>query len=412
MRQLFSLHSLRACLFFCCLLGGLEGRAQIAERVYSTDYRINPARKRELSIEIDNLSFFKNDEFEGSFMDGYTLPGLWLQAKAVYYPLSDLKLEAGIHALRFWGANKYPNMAYQDIAYWKGEQYQKGLHVLPWFRAQLALSKYVNIVLGSLYGAANHRLIEPLYNPELNLLADPEMGLQLLYGCRWLDLDVWVNWESFIFREDVHQEEFTFGVSSCFKWNAPDSHFHFYTPLQLLAQHRGGEIDTLATHSVQTLANGALGIGTVWNTNRRIIKRIDIELDATAYYQQTGQLWVFDKGYGVYARASADLADFRVKAAYWRCHRFISMFGSPFYGAVSASTDGLLFDNPSMVHVGVEYSRVFAKGFSLGIDADLYTHLPATLYGAGRDGEWSTCATSFSVGIYLRVNPSFLVKKF
>ena len=44
-------------------------------------------------------------------MKGYTLPGLWLQAKAIYYPLSNLKLEAGVHALRFWGANKYPSMA-------------------------------------------------------------------------------------------------------------------------------------------------------------------------------------------------------------------------------------------------------------------------------------------------------------
>ena len=166
--------------------------AQISERVYASDSRIDPARKGELSVEIDNLSFFKDDEYQGSFMKGYTLPGLWLQAKAIYYPLSNLKLEAGVHALRFWGANKYPSMAYQDMATWKGEQYQKGFHVLPWFRAQLALSEHVDIVLGSLYGAANHRLIEPLYNPELNLTADPEMGLQVLYTSRRFDLDVWV----------------------------------------------------------------------------------------------------------------------------------------------------------------------------------------------------------------------------
>lgn len=97
-------------------------------------------------------------------------------------------------------------MAYQDIAHWKGDQYQKGFHALPWFRAQVALSDHVNIVLGDLYGAANHNLIEPLYNPELNMVADPEMGLQLLYNSRRFDLDVWVNWESFIFREDIHQE--------------------------------------------------------------------------------------------------------------------------------------------------------------------------------------------------------------
>ena len=415
MKPIKSVRFFRFCVLGAFFMGitiaGGPLNAQISERVYASDSRIDPARKGELSVEIDNLSFFKDDEYQGSFMKGYTLPGLWLQAKAVY-SLSNLKLEAGVHALRFWGANKYPSMAYQDMATWKGEQYQKGFHVLPWFRAQLALSEHVDIVLGSLYGAANHRLIEPLYNPELNLTADPEMGLQVLYTSRRFDLDVWVNWESFIFREDVHQEAFTVGLSSRYKLNEPTAPFHFYVPLQLLAQHRGGEIDTIATNSVQTLTNGALGVGAVWNAGYKWLKRVNVEVDVAGYYQQKGQLWPFDKGYGVYAEASADLADFRVKAGYWRCHRFISLFGSPFYGAVSMRDEGLTFDNPSMVHVGAEYSRELAKGFSLGIDVDLYAHLPATLHGTDREGQRSGSATSFSAGIYLRVNPSFLIKKF
>ena len=135
-------------------------------------------------------------------------------------------------------------------------------------------------------------------------------------------------------------------------------------------------------------------------------------MDATGYYQQAGKLWPFDNGYGVYARASADIYDFRVKTSYWKCHKFISMFGSPFYGAVSTSDEGLTFDNPSMLYFGAEYSRVLAKGFSLGIDLDIYAHLPATLRGTEQDGYKTFTKTSFSAGIYLRVNPSFLIKKF
>ena len=254
MKSLLNISCLRIslCILFC--LAGTSFiytlYAQIPDRVFKTDSRIDPEKKGELSVEFDNLSFFKDDEYTGSFMKGYTLPGLWLQAKAVYYPLEMLKLEAGVHLQRFWGANRYPNMAYQDIAHWKGDQYQRGFHALPWFRAQVALSDHVNIVLGDLYGAANHNLIEPLYNPELNMVADPEMGLQLLYNSCRFDLDVWVNWESFIFREDIHQEAFTVGLSTRFKFNDPDSRFHFYAPLQVLAQHRGGEIDTILTNSV------------------------------------------------------------------------------------------------------------------------------------------------------------------
>ena len=387
--------------------------AQIPERVFKSDPRIDPDKKGQLSVELDNISFFKDNEYSGSIMKGYSLPGLWVQPKVVFYPLSNIKLEVGAHMLRYWGATKYPSLAYQDIAAWKGNQYQHGFHVLPFFRAQMALSDHVNIVLGDIYGGANHNLIEPLYNPELNLTADPEAGLQLLYDSRRFDLDVWVNWESFIFHGDTHQEAFTVGLSARYKLNDPESRFYFYMPLQGLAQHRGGEIDTIYTNSVQTLMNGAVGAGAVWNTGNPIVKNVNLEFDVAGYYQQAGDLWPYGSGSGFYVRASADIYDFRVKASYWNSNKFISMFGSPFYGAVSTSMDGVTFDGQNLVYLGLEYSRSFGKGFSVGVDVDVYQHLPVNMYEQGVDGiRKSGSATSFSAGIYFRINPSFLIKSF
>lgn len=400
-------------LFICFFtkLGTVQsGNAQISEHVFKTDYRIEPLKKGDLSVELDNISFFKDNEYTGSFLKGYTLPGFWLQAKGVYYPLDVLKIEAGIHFLRFWGADHYPNMAYMDIADWKGDSYHKGVHILPWLRAQVALSEHVDIVLGDLYGGANHNLIKPLYNSELNMIADPEMGLQFLYHSSFMDLDAWVNWESFIFRQDVHKEAFTVGLSTRFKWNEPESSFHFYTPLQVLAQHRGGEIDTITTHSVQTLMNGAVGIGGIWNTGYNLFKSLNLEVDVLGYYQQAGQLWPFENGYGLYTRATAQIADFQLKASYWKCHQFISMLGNPFYGSVSTIEKGVTFDNPSMVYLGVEYCRVLAKGFSLGIDVDFYTHLPVVFQNEVGEKKKNSSKMSFSAGIYLRINPSFIIK--
>lgn len=386
---------------------------QIPERVFKSDHRIDPDKKGQLSVELDNISFFKDNEYSGSIMKGYSLPGLWVQPKVVFYPLSNIKLEVGAHMLRYWGATKYPSLAYQDIATWKGNQYQHGFHVLPFFRAQMALSDHVNIVLGDIYGGANHNLIEPLYNPELNLTADPEAGLQLLYDSRRFDLDVWVNWESFIFHGDTHQEAFTVGLSARYKLNDPESRFHFYMPLQGLAQHRGGEIDTIYTNSVQTLMNGAVGAGAVWNTGNPIVKNVNLEFDVAGYYQQAGDLWPYGSGSGFYVRASADIYDFRVKTSYWKSNKFISMFGSPFYGAVSTSMDGVTFDGQNLVYLGLEYSRSFGKGFSVGVDVDVYQHLPVNMYEQGVDGiRKSGSATSFSAGIYFRINPSFLIKSF
>ncbi|MEG1544661.1 MAG: hypothetical protein RR382_09095 [Tannerellaceae bacterium] len=385
--------------------------AQISERVFQKDYRIDPGKKGELSVELDNISFFKDNEYTGKLMKGYSLPGLWLQPKAVFYPLENIKLELGLNALCYWGANKYPNYAYQDIAAWRGHDYQKGMHFLPYFRAHIALSNHVDLVLGDIYGGANHRLIEPLYCPELNLTADPEAGLQLLYNSRAFDLDAWVNWESFIFNNDTHQEAFTVGLSTRVKFNSPDSRFHVYLPVQALVQHRGGEIDTIYTNSVQTLMNAAAGVGVIWNTGHPVFKNVNVELDATGYYQQAGKLWPFDDGAGGYLRASADISDFRVKASYWKCKDFISMFGSPFYGAVS-TIDGATFDGTDMVYFGLEYSRRFGKGYAVGIDMDVYNHFSMVADYPDKPSENIASALSFSVGVYFRINPSFLIKKF
>ncbi len=226
----------------CCLtvvaLLGSAAHAQMVERLCRTDYEIDPERQGELLVELDNISFFKDNEFAGSVINGYSLPGLWLQPKGVFYPLKNIKLELGVHALIYSGAYKFPNYAYHDIAIWKGNQYQRGTHILPYFRAQLALSR-VNLVLGNLYGGENHRLIEPLYNPELNLTADPETGFQVLCDLKRWHFDAWINWQSFIFEADTHQEAFTVGLSSLVKFNRPESRFHYYLPVQMTIQHRG-----------------------------------------------------------------------------------------------------------------------------------------------------------------------------
>lgn len=404
---------IRICLLFYCLLMTQVVAAQISERVFKSDYYIDPEKKGQLSVELDNISFFKDNEYTGTIMKGYSLPGLWIQPKVVFYPLANIKLEAGAHLLRYWGATKYPSLAYQDIAKWKGDQFQHGFHAVPFFRAQMALSDHVNIVLGDIYGGANHDLIEPLYNPELNLTADPEAGLQLLFDSRRFDLDAWVNWESFIFNGDTHQEAFTVGLSSRYKMNDPESRFHFYMPLQVLVQHRGGEIDTIYSNSVQTLMNGAIGAGAVWNTGNPIFRNVNLEFDVAGYYQQAGIIWPHNKGTGFYVRASADIYDFRVKTSYWNSHKFISMFGSPFYGAVSTAREGVTYDGQSLVYLGFEYSRSFGKGFSMGVDVDIFQHLPVNMYEPGKEGtSISGRATSFSAGVYLRVNPSFLIKSF
>ena len=99
-----------ACLFTTAL------NAQMTDQVLLNDYTINPEKHGDLSFDLDATLFFKNNEFDGKFLKGYSLPAMWLQPKIVYNTLSYLQLEVGAHALIYRGASNYRNFTYNDIA--------------------------------------------------------------------------------------------------------------------------------------------------------------------------------------------------------------------------------------------------------------------------------------------------------
>ena len=397
-----------------CLSGvSNHAQAQIDSLIYYQDYKIDRSAKGQLTFEFDNIDFVRNNEYDGKRTKGYTLPGFWVQPSLGFQPLSNLKIEAGLYLLRYWGANKYPCLNYSDVAEWKGNQYQKGFHLLPFFRVQVALTKNFDIVLGNLYGKNNHNLDETIYNKEIALTGDPEAGLQLLWKTKPMDFDMWVNWESFIFNADEHQESFSFGVSTHFKANQPDSKIHFYFPLQVLFQHRGGEINTEAENrSIKTWLNAAAGIGMDWHFHNRIFKKLNVEMTGTYFGQQAGDMLPFKKGYGIYPKVTADIHRFKVYAAYWQCKDFITIFGNPLFGAISVTEAGHRYDKPKMVLAGMEYSQSLGKGFAWGVHADIYNTFAVDAYGP--DGVWykEKGFMNFAAGIYFRINPSFLIKTF
>lgn len=386
-------------------------QAQITEHICQDDYHIDAGKVGTISLKVDNISFFKDNEYSGPIIKGYTLPGLWLQPKLAYYPLKNLKLEAGLHALIYHGARKFPNYAYQDIASWQGNQYQEGAHVLPYFRAHLLLSG-VNLVWGNLYGGSNHKLIEPLYSPELNLTADPEAGFQLLWDTDFLHWDAWIDWQSFIFKNDTHQEAFVVGTSAQFMLNDPQSRMHLYVPVQAIAQHRGGEIDTIYTSSVSTLLNYAAGAGITWNINRPVLKRINLEADVVGYYQQNGTLWPLKKGLGIYAKANADLGrGLRIQGGYYFCKDFISILGTPYFGSVSTTDEGLVYDRMRTAFASLEYSRTIKKYYAMGAKAEFYYVHTGTATTSEGERRASDHLTSYSLGVYFRLNLDVLLWK-
>ena len=195
--DLYEKERIRYIIISFILLIPFSSFGQVNEMVYENP-NIDSLESKNLYLVVDNLNFFKNNEFSSVKTRGYTLPGFRINPKLSLVLDNNILIEAGISLLKYWGgANTYPCYSYMDIPAWNSNDYQKGFHFLPYFRAQIMLKENLNIVFGNLYINNSHNLIYPLYNPELYLSSDPETGVQLLYDNKYFKSDLWINWQSF-----------------------------------------------------------------------------------------------------------------------------------------------------------------------------------------------------------------------
>lgn len=435
-------------LLILLLTSPLYARAQILCEMFTENNCIDSLTTRALRIDIDAIGFFRDNEYDSEIQSGYSLPGVRLNPHLAYKPINQIDIELGASMMFFNGANRYPCYAYHDIAQWKGNQYQHGCHVLPWVRLQAAF-KHIDVVVGNIHGAANHNLITPLYNPEQNLSADPEMGVQILLHRPHIQLDTWLNWQSYIFETDTHQEAFTVGTTAQILWGKrnntrntslqhnSDKTVSFYTPIQLVIQHRGGEQDKTKT-GVQTICNGSIGAGIHWQgrkegskdgrkyATKSYFNYLDAQINAIGCYQQKGRIWPFDEGFAYHAGISTKFIN-HITFGLDYLHaptQFISVYGNPFYSTISLKHGGTQMDENGSIsynykhqyeglhnlRVGIGYSYTFASAYTLGVAGELFNINSKERNTVGRTRHVSE--TCFSFGLYLRVCPSLILKRF
>ena len=121
----------------------------------------------------------------------------------------------------------------------------------------------------------------------------------------------------------------------------------------------------------------------------------------------------FDKGYGILAQARAQVWRVGLTVGYWASHQYIPILGSTLFSSMSTSKQGVTLDNPRMFLFRAEYAQKLGRGFSWGVRLGFDLHQQKGVWDANDQSYTHRSMTNdFDAGIYLRLTPSFLIKKF
>ena len=80
--------------------------AQMYDKLFADDYRIDTTQKRVLGLELDATAAFRDNEYTTPLTTGYTLPVGILAPRITYNPINQIHMEVGARAIFFAGANK------------------------------------------------------------------------------------------------------------------------------------------------------------------------------------------------------------------------------------------------------------------------------------------------------------------
>jgi hypothetical protein len=356
---------------FCLSISALAQYSP-PERLVST--QINTGETNSLLFSFNADAFFINNEYFAKEVKGYTLPGYFLQPALTYQYRESMKIKAGVHLQQFAGDRGYRVAS-------------------PIFRLQYSISPRLDLVLGTLYGTSQHGLLEPLYQPDLYFTRPLESGLQFLYSSSHLKSDTWMNWEKYIEPGDPFQESFTAGNSTLLELTKPDAKFKLVLPLQLVATHLGGQINT-SDEPVQTLVNLATG----FECSSRLPSKNPGWIGIKAYFAGFADLSPnpsldYKKGHAFYPVAFLETGSWHFSSGIWLPTRFTSAKGEPLF--LSNHYAG---SEPRLWTSRIWYSKKVLEVLHLGFGA-------ATFYNLAES------RLDYTIGLHMVTRGRFTLKR-
>lgn len=354
-------------------------QAQNDNSAFCISHTINPADSDKLYLSIENGNYFKNMYYFNNFEAGYKEIGYFIQPTLTYFPTDRTKIMAGIYLLKYSGLDNFTN-----------EQ--------PVLSFQYHICDGIDMVLGTLYGTSNHKLIEPIFQFDRYMNNHVENGLQFLFDTKRIQSDIWLNWEKFIFDLSPIQERFTVGSSNTFCITDPQSLFQLKIPVQFLFAHRGG-MHTVQEAPVQTLFNFVSGLDVSYNFNGSLFHTLAFRGYIAHYADLSNQkLEPFTKGDGLYPNLILEGKHFDVMVGYWDANKFIAPRGDFLFQSVSQKDSTFTESKRNLLNFKIDYHFVIKNGLELGTRFESY---------------YDTKHLNFDYvyGVYITFNPSFFLMK-
>ncbi len=350
--------------------------SQEGSKIFASDEDFDPKTTGNLLVAVDNLNFFKNNEYKSKYVSGYTLGGSWIRSKLLYYPDKKFRFEIGGQVLKYIGRDEY-------LAF-------------PWFAAVYQPEKHLTLRMGNLNWDQNHGLSEPALDSEHYLDGKPEAGIQAKFKSRHLKADMWIDWQRMIFKGDPFKERFVFGtVLDGILFEKEDSKLTL--PVTFSGLHEGGEIDT-APGLAQTHIVVSEGLKYEYQTGGSLVKSGRLQgtffqstypLNETALPAESGTAFF------IQTAMNTDFGSFGT--GFWQGKDFFSPLGMPLYqnGAIGHTVATSI--NRLWVF-SYRYDRKIFDKSKFGFTSDLFYN-PITQ------------KISNNAALYLMVNLSALLRK-
>lgn len=308
-----------------------------------------------LLMRIENTNFFKNNEYFGEYVEGYTLLGNDLEPSLMYYASSKVRLKLGAYLRKYSGLDTF------SIA-------------KPIISVHAKLSPNLELIMGSLRGSVHHRLADAVFDSERRYSRPVETGLQFLYSSNskkhWVD--VWVDWEHFLWQNGSDPEKLTFGISTRNYCLTTQNQWEIMTPFSLLLKHQGGQIITIETNT-RTTANWTAGFEIQKNFGGNWDKSVGWKSDYIGFKEiDDDSSLPFTSGWAFHHNAFFEAKKFQVWLGYFHGHDFMAPAGNYLFQSLSSYMPGVYRKKPQLVTLKTGYGYSLLKQLTLDATFDAY----------------------------------------